>query len=87
MVALPTVRCTGCGSEIVLDQQTHWKYEGDIRCPECNALLSVRVVHGQLKETPRIKEPAIRERKLARTREASPDKGEDEYVKSQTSVE
>jgi DNA-directed RNA polymerase subunit RPC12/RpoP len=71
---LPTVRCTECGGEIVLDQQTYWKYEGDIRCPECNALLWVRVIHGQLKETPKRKEPATRQRKLAQKKQASPEK-------------
>jgi len=58
---LPVIRCMACGSEISLDQQTYWKYQGDIRCPECRALLSVMISSGQLKETPKIKEPMTRE--------------------------
>jgi len=58
---LPVIRCIACGSEITLDQQTYWKYQGDIRCPECRALLSVVISSGQLKETPKVKEPATRE--------------------------
>ena len=58
---MPVVRCAACGIEIALDQQTYWKYQGDIRCPECRALLSVMISSGQLKETPKVKEPATRE--------------------------
>jgi hypothetical protein len=63
-----------CGCEITLDQQTYWKYNGDVRCPECRALLSVMISSGQLKETPKIKEPASREQTPAMT-EPAPEKG------------
>ena len=58
---MPTVRCIACGGEITLDLQTYWKYEGDIRCPECKALLTVKIGTGQLKETPILKEQPPKE--------------------------
>jgi len=73
-VILPVIRCIACGGEITLDQQTYWKYQGDIRCPECRALLSLMINSGQLKETPKIKEPASREPAPA-VAEPAPDKG------------
>jgi len=71
---LPVIRCTACGGEITLDQQTYWKYQGDLRCPECRALLSVIIGSGQLKETPVVKEPATGERTPVRTKSVR-DKG------------
>ena len=57
---MPVVQCVECSQQITLDEQTYYSYKGNIRCPNCKALLEIETSYGFLKGTPIIREKGKR---------------------------
>ena len=53
---MPTVQCPKCGGINHLDTATYWNYKGTYRCSHCGRHMRVRIVGGELQETPQVLE-------------------------------
>ncbi len=47
VLAVVEITCPACGYEFYLDEED---YEGEIQCPNCGALLKVKIERGEVKE-------------------------------------
>ncbi len=44
---MPTIKCRSCGAKILIDEDD---YEGTVECPDCGALMYVKISAGKVKE-------------------------------------